>query len=220
MKMTMRCSVMFSTALCVFAGCAAKLDGIKGSGNVKTESRVVAGFTSVSLGGMGKVILRQTGKESLVVSAEDNLLPLLESSIVDHVLKLNMANNANIHPTKPIEFIVEVVNLEGLIVSGAGNIEAGDIWGKRLSVSLSGVGNVTVSGTADELELKVSGVGGYNGEKFKTRRAVVQSSGVGKAVVNVSEQLDAEVSGVGSVEYIGSPKVRETVSGVGSVKKR
>ena len=212
-------SVVPFAALCILAGCNGKLNGVKGSGTIKTEAREVAGFTSVSLETMGKVTVRQTGKESLTVSAEDNLLPLLESRVVDHVLTLGTANKADISPTKPIEFVIEVKNIEGLSVSGAGDIEVSGVQGKQLSVTLSGVGNVTVAGAADKLELKVSGVGHYNGEDFKTKQATVKSSGVGIAVVNASEQLDAEVSGVGSVEYIGSPKVNESVSGIGSVKK-
>lgn len=49
---------------------------------------------------------------------------------------------------------------------------------------------------------------------------LVRSSGVGSAVVNASEQLDATVSGVGSVEYVGFPQVQESEEGVGDVKKR
>ena len=52
------------------------------------------------------------------------------------------------------------------------------------------------------------------------KQATVHSSGVGSAVVNASDKLDATVSGVGSVEYLGSPQVQQSVSGVGSVKPR
>jgi hypothetical protein len=74
--------------------------------------------------------------------------------------------------------------------------------------------------SADALDLNLSGVGSYQGEAFKTKQATVRSSGVGSAMVNASEQLDATVSGVGSVEYVGSPQVQESVEGVGDVKKR
>ena len=89
-----------------------------------------------------------------------------------------------------------------------------------MSVSLDGVGSMAISGRVDVLDLSLSGVGSFQGENFKTKQAKVRNSGVGSAVVNVSEQLDATVSGVGSVEYIGSPQVREFLRGVGSVKKR
>jgi hypothetical protein len=43
---------------------------------------------------------------------------------------------------------------------------------------------------------------------------------VGSAVVDVSEQLDTDLSGVGSIEYVGSPQVQKSGRGLGSVKKR
>lgn len=89
-----------------------------------------------------------------------------------------------------------------------------------MSISLDGVGSMTIAGSVDVLELNLSGVGSFQGENFQTKQATVRNSGVGSAVVNVSQQLDATVSGVGSIEYIGSPQVRESGRGVGSIKKR
>ncbi|HEY9707732.1 MAG TPA: DUF2807 domain-containing protein, partial [Oculatellaceae cyanobacterium] len=175
---------------------------------------------SISSKSVGKVTVQQTGKESLTITADDNILPLLESRVADNVLYLTIAKDTNMNPTKPIKFVVEVKSLESLNIDGVGSIEVKDIQGKRLSVSLDGVGSTTITGRTDVLDLSLSGVGSFHGEDFKTKQAKVWHSGVGSAVVNVSDQLDATVSGVGSVEYIGSPQVRESVRGVGSVKKR
>lgn len=222
MKSKLYCPVACLAAWSLLAGCACRVGGagVKGSGVVKTESREVAGFSSISLQSVGKVTVQQTGRDSLTISAEDNILPLLESRVADHTLYLETVKDADIDPARPIEFAVEVKSLEGLTMAGAGSIEAKGIQGKRLSVSLSGAGKVTVAGSADALELSLSGVGSYQGEEFKTKQATVRNSGVGKAVVNVSEHLDAIVSGVGSVEYVGSPQVQESISGLGRVKKR
>ena len=209
-------------ALSIFSGCYFNIgnNGVRGSGIVKTDSRKVAGFSSISFKSVGMVKVQQTGKESLTISAEDNLLPLLEGRVVDRTLYLGTVNDAAINPTKPIEFVVQVKSLEGLHLNGFGSIEARGIQSKQLSVSQDGVGSMTIAGSADVLDLALSGVGGFQGEEFKTKQATVKSSGVGSAVVNVSEQLDADVSGAGSVEYVGSPQVQESVRGVGSVKKR
>lgn len=70
------------------------------------------------------------------------------------------------------------------------------------------------------LDLSLSGVGSFQGEQLKTKQAKIHHDGLGSAVINVSEQLDATLTGVGSVEYIGSPQVRESMQGVGKIKKR
>ncbi|MFB8792243.1 MAG: DUF2807 domain-containing protein [Potamolinea sp.] len=209
-------------ALSIFAGCSFNIgsNGVRGSGIVKTESRKVRGFSSISSKSVGKVAVQQTGKESLTITADDNILPLLESRVADNILYLTIAKDTHMNPTKPIEFVVEVKSLESLKIDGVGSIEVKDIQGKRLSVSLDGVGSMTIAGSVDVLDLTLSGVGSFHGEKFKVKQAKVHHSGVGSAVVNVSDQLDATVSGVGSVEYIGSPQVQKSGRGLGSVKKQ
>ncbi|WP_204101966.1 MULTISPECIES: DUF2807 domain-containing protein [Spirulina sp. CCY15215] len=206
-------------ALSLFGGCFFSI-GVRGSGVVKTETREVAAFSSISSETVGKVIVQQTGKESLKITSEDNILPLLKSYVADNVLYLTIVKDASFNPTKPIQFIVEVKNLEILNIKGVGSLEVKDIQGKRLSISLDGVGSMTITGSVDVLELTLSGVGSFHGEEFKTKQATVRNRGVGTAVVNVSEQLDATASGVGSIEYIGSPQVRSSARGVGAVKKR
>lgn len=207
-------------ALSMFVGCTFTWGGLRGSGISKTESREVSGFSSISSKSIGRVMIQQTGKESLTISADDNILPLLESRVVDNILYLTIAKDTHMNPTKPIEFVVEVKSLENLNIDGVGSIEAKDIQGEKLSVSLDGVGSMTIAGNVDVLNLSLSGVGSFNGEEFRTKQATVRHDGVGSAVVNVSEQLDVTLSGVGSVEYIGSPQVRESKKGLGSVKKR
>jgi hypothetical protein len=211
--------LVVSTAL---AGCSARerATAVKGSGVVKSETRPVAGFSAIALTAVGKVIVQQTGTESLTISAEDNLLPLLETRVADGTLHLDVKDGANIDPTKPIEYTVTVKALAGLNVSGTGSVEASAISGQWLRVKLSGVGGVSVAGSAETLELDLSGLGHFRGADFKVKQATVRSSGVGSAVVNASDQLDATVSGVGSVEYLGSPQVQQSVSGVGSVKPK
>jgi hypothetical protein len=204
--------------LSLFAGCS--LGGTGGSGTIKTESREAGEFSSITSKAVGKITVQQTGKESLTITADDNILPLLKSYVADQILYLTIVDDASFNPTRPIEFAVEVKRLEKLDISGVGSVEVRDIQGERLSVSVDGVGSMTIAGRVDVLDLTLSGVGSFNGEELMTKQATVRNTGVGSAVVNVSEQLDATASGVGSIEYIGSPQVRESVDGVGRVKQR
>ena len=207
------CSSMFL----LMAGCGR---GIKGSGFVKTESRDVSGLNSVVLDGEGRVTITQSGKESLTITAENNILPLLEARVSDHVLRLGTINNVKIDPTVPVEFKIEAKRLEGLQLLGAGSMEASSIQGQHWTVAILGAGQISVEGVADSLSLDIQGAGKFNGKNFRTRKAAVNGSGAVSAVVNVSDQLDVKLSGVGLVEYIGSPTVNQSVSGVGSVKRR
>jgi hypothetical protein len=211
---------LFLTALVVFTGCSINLIGIKGSGVFRTESREVTAFSAISFKSVGKLKIQQTGKESLTIIADENILPILESRVSGKTLYISNGNKSSIDPTKPIEFVVEVKNLENLYTKAVGSIEVNGIQGKRLSVSLDGVGSMEIAGNVDVLDLDLTGVGSFNGEELKTKQATVRNKGVGSAVVNVSEQLDASISGLGSIEYLGSPQVKESVKGLGGIKKR
>lgn len=208
------------TVLSLFTGCVFTLGGIRGSGIIKTESREINTFSSISFKSVGKLKIQQTGKESLTIIAEDNILPILESRVSGQTLYISNANKSSIDPTQPIEFVVEVKSLERLDINGVGSIEVKDIQGKRLSVSLDGVGSIAIAGNVDVLELNLDGVGSFNGENLNAKQATVRNKGVGSAVVNVSEELNATVLGIGSIEYIGSPQVKESVKGMGAIKKR
>jgi hypothetical protein len=193
---------------------------VTGSGVLKSETRAVSGFSAIHLSGVGNVAVRQTGKESLKIEADDNILPLLTSKVVNGVLELSVEKGHNPQPKKPIRYTIEVKSLKGLSLSGAGNIEAESLQTSKLAVTASGAGNVKLKGRADDLAVTVSGAGNYEGEALQTRQAKVNISGAGNAVVRVSDSLDAKVTGVGSVEYLGSPQVRKSVTGVGSIRQR
>lgn len=213
---------LMTLLLALLTGCVFNLDssGVRGSGIVKTESRSVSGFSSIAFKSEGNVTVQQNGKESLTISAEDNLLPLLESSVTNGVLSIGTVNNVDINSTESIDFVIEVKRLEDFKMTGVGSIEVRDIQGKALMIMMTGVGEMTIEGTADSLDLSLEGVGNYDGERFKTKQATVHSKGVGSALLNVSDQLDVSVSGIGAVEYIGSPKVQKSGKGLGHIKQR
>ena len=55
---------------------------------------------------------------------------------------------------------------------------------------------------------------------LRTARAVVDSKGVSKVDLGVSDQLDATVSGPSQVTYRGDPVVNKTIHGPGKIEKR
>lgn len=204
----------------VLSSCSFRAFGTtNGSGNSKTESRNVSGFTSVELSGVGTLNIAQTGTESLKISAEDNLLPLLTSDVSNGTLSLGVKQGNSINPTKPIIYTLTVKNLNGVQLSGAGTINAVGIKTDALTVSLSGLGQMTISGSAQSQVAHISGSGDYHARGFQTASTQVTISGAGNATVSASQTLDATVSGAGNVTYYGSPQITQSISGVGSIKQ-
>ncbi len=131
---------------------------VVGSGNVITQSRNVSGFEAVSFEGVARLVLEQTGTESLTISADDNILPLLISEVRDRTLFLGFASDTNITQTAPIEFTLSVRTLTALTAAGVVEVDARGIDTPRLDVSVSGVSNVSAEGRSGRQDVIVSGV--------------------------------------------------------------
>ncbi|MGB8384273.1 MAG: head GIN domain-containing protein [Dermatophilaceae bacterium] len=191
-----------------------------GSGTLRTESRDVKGFSAVAVAGTGDVLIQQTGSESLTIEAEENLLPLLTSDVSGGVLTLATKPSASINPTRPITYRVTMKDLSGLSVSGSATVTAGQAKTASLLVQISGSGIITVDGTSDAQEVRISGSGDYRGSKLTSRTATVQITGSGNASIMVSDRLDVQVSGSGTLAYSGNPQVTQSVSGSGKIVKQ
>ena len=93
--MRLRVAVALLTVALVLAACSVT----RGSGQLASESRPVTGFTKVELSGTGELTIEKTGTESLAISAEDNLLPLLTSEVSGDTLVLGTKRNTEIVTT-------------------------------------------------------------------------------------------------------------------------
>jgi len=200
------------------AGCG--LASVRGSGKVVTQPRSVSGFRSVSLSGSGKLVIDRNGTESLTITADDNLLPYLTSEVRDGELRLDVKPGANIDPSQRIVYNVTARDLDGISVSGSGDVTASGVDTHRLAIDGSGSSEFTIAGRADEQRVSLSGSGRYQGADLASKVVSIDISGSGRAVVAVSDKLDVDVSGSGTVDYIGNPQVTQSVSGSGSIRRR
>lgn len=210
-------------ALVIVSGCDARLGAapaVKGSGVVVEEKREASGFTQVRVSGVGEVTIERAEAESLAVEAEDNILPLLDTTVRYDALHLGTQEGASISPTRPIRYRVGVKELTAVGVSGSADIRASGVQAGRLVVRISGSGNVRLAGTAKELDVQITGSGDCEAAGLRCKSAKVVVSGSGGATVDAAEKLDATITGSGSVRYTGDPAVQQRVTGSGSVSPR
>ena len=187
--------------------------------NVTSESRNVSGFEEVELQGVGNLSIQQTDTESLTVEAEEDLLPKVRTEVVDNRLIIGPKPHTSVLTTEPINYELTVKDLSALEVSGSGSVDAEGISTDELAVTITGAGDVKISGKADSQQVAILGSGDYRAGDLESKEVKVDVGGSGSAIVNVSDELNAEVSGSGSVEYIGDPTVNQYVSGAGRVSK-
>ena len=198
--------------------CPVACGGVRGSGNVKTESRLVSDFNKVEVSGSAKLIVAQGETESLSVTADDNLLQYVSSEVTDSKLMLGSIGVMSMSPTAPITYNLTVKRLNAIGASGDITVEAKGIQTDSLVIAVSGSGDISISGESPEQKIAISGSADYKAEDFHTKDTTIAISGSGKVVVAVSNRLDVKVSGAGDVRYVGKPEVTKEISGEGSVE--
>lgn len=195
-------------------------DIVWGSGNVTTETRSVSNFSKVILAGQGDVTIKQTGTESLQVSADDNLIPLLTSNVSNQTLSLEVAPQKCIVPTTNVRFTITVKDLQSVKLAGAGNMNLQQVDTNTLTAQITGAGSITAAGKTDQLNVSIAGAGSYDGPNLTSNSAVLGISGFGSITAAVRDTLNATINGIGSITYIGDPTVTKTITGIGSISKQ
>ena len=191
---------------------------VKGSGVKASESRAVAAFNAIEAQGIGKLNLRVGESESVKISADDNIVPLIKAEVIDGVLILSTKGAAN--SKTDIVFDVTAKSINRLENSGTVSINANGFSGGELAVEASGVGSITLAGRVDSLKVELSGVGRLEADELIADRVRTSLSGVGSATVRAEKSIDGNVSGVGSLTWKGAAtEVSTHVSGVGRVSK-
>jgi hypothetical protein len=203
-------------ALLVLTGCSI----VHGSGQLKSETRTVSGFTGIELSGIGEVTIEQGDAESLTIEADDNVLPALTSEVRDSMLRLDTKPRTRVQTRNPIRYRVTVKDLNRIELSGSGSVSGVDLELTNLDVEISGSGTMNLAGSADQQEVEVSGSGQYDAAQLPSRSVSIEISGSGKATVAAAEQLRADISGSGTVTYSGEPTIDQSISGSGRLIKQ
>ena len=171
---------------------------IQGSGKIVTESVDVSGFDRISLDGSANVYIKQGQAESLTVEADDNILPLLESTVQAGELVLTTKPNQSINPSKPIVYRITVKELSGISLRGSGSFFVSPVESNAMDISVLGSGDINLEDlTTEKLSLTLSGSG-----TIAIARLTATS-------------VDASVKGSGDIELAGTAD-SQTVSFSGS----
>lgn len=183
-----------------------------------TETRPVEGFDAVAIAGVGRLTMERGATESLTITAEDNIVPLLRSEVVGGTLELGPRPGTALSPTREILYRLTYREMQTVASSGVTTIQASGIDTPAFTVNTSGTSTLLVSGSADRQRILASGTSSYSAGDLLTRITTLDVSGTATLVVAVSERLEGNVSGAAVVEYIGSPTVDVAVSGAAVVR--
>jgi hypothetical protein len=211
-----RRTILLVASVVVIAGCSRL--GIKGDGVITTTNRSIADFSAVEISGAYE-IQWSSGKPALTISTDQNLLPLVTTTVTGDSLHIDWKEN--LRPTKGIKITISSASLTDVQLNGAVSMRASNLSGHDLKLESNGASSIVVGGSITNLEVNISGTTKLDATSLHTQTAKVSLNGASDADVTVTETLNASISGVGLLTYGGNPKsVVKDVSGVGRIQSR
>jgi hypothetical protein len=211
--------------------------GVRGHGDTVTEKRQLKDADRIHLFTEADVEYRQDSIYFLEVSAQPNILAVLETEVSGSTLKIKSKRNLWNH--KKVKITVHTPGMKGLHISGSGNINSySPVTSSNLDLNISGSGSISLSnlsvtvlsgiisgsgnislreGNCDLQIMNISGSGNIRSENCICRSNSSHISGSGNIEIHVTETLDANISGSGDIRYRGRPGVSTTISGSGRV---
>jgi len=214
--------------------------GIKGNGNLTTETRSVGDYDQVNVAGFFDVKLVAGTEGKLTIEGESNLLEYLVTEVKDGALKIKVQKGKTIRPSnnKEIKITVPFKDLDAVTLSGSGDVwnedmikadrfktsmsGSGDIKleveANTINASLAGSGDLTLTGSARTLEASLAGSGDIHARNLRADHADARVAGSGDVSVYSSKSLKARVSGSGDIDCYGNPDKQDTkVAGSGDI---
>lgn len=208
------------------------------------EERDVPAFSKIALRIDAKVYVEQGDKQSVEIVAQPSTLNDLITEVKNRTLQIRFPANylfKKIDPGK-IEIFITVPQIDGLAVSGSGDIMAEEfetrildlvtsgsgkiviekLRSERISAAISGSGNIVIKASdsvADDLSVSISGSGNMEASRLEARNVKVKISGSGNCSVTSNGSINARIAGSGNVEYKGNPAIESSIAGSGKVKK-
>ena len=226
-----------------FAVVAASLVLAAGASAQGAEGRRYAPgpFDTLVMSGSATIRLVQGSEDSVFVEGDDDAQQAVSLDLDGSTLRVRPSGGWKFWRGTQPQIVVTARDLKRVELSGAGDIVAPELLQMRqLQLRISGAGSVrldkvkigslefnvsgsgtgTMTGSADELVVRISGRGSYLGENLVAQVAHVTVSGAGDVKVWAVKDLTATVSGVATVDFWGSAAVHRSSSGLTTWNER
>lgn len=216
---------------------------VTGNGDLATEARETGAFDGVALTGGFRVVIRQGGSHKLELRADRNLLPYIETRVVEgskgRTLEIGPKKGYSLSSSTSPSFVIEMPTLRAVAVAGSGTVKveamkagavdaaiagSGDIQFKgleadRLGMKVSGSGDIMAVGRAGSAMVSIAGSGNVTAAELAADEVKVSITGSGDAQVQAAKRLHVAIAGSGDVRYVGSPDITTSIAGSGRLRR-
>jgi hypothetical protein len=205
---------------------------------VVEEIREVSSFDTIKILGSCQLFFRKDAIQSLRLVGEDNILPIIETSVENGTLVIG--NEQSYSSRVGIKVYVSMEEIKGFTIAGAsdifgeedfttdelhleiigaGKIELG-VTAQTISTCIAGSGELSLRGSADHHSIEIAGAGDINALDLEVKTYNITISGSGNCRIFVTEALCAAISGSGIIYYRGEPAIiNSRIIGTGQLVK-
>jgi len=226
------------TAACGLIGCTTLFNCVEGKGSPATQTREVGPFKGITIEGSMEVVVRQGTEQNVRIVAQENLLPLLTTTIAGD--RLVIGSKECYVTQHGVKVFITAPDLNGFRIDGSGSFTSdGTIRSESLALRIDGSGDMTldldvsalttrIDGSGDVVlrgkavgnVVQINGSGDVEADSLATERCTIEINGSGDCDVNVATSLDVEINGVGDVTFAGNVEnVRKEINGIGEVSR-
>ena len=167
-------------------------------------------FSAIEISGAYELDVEVGGDYGVRLTGSEADLERAEASVRNGALMLGSRKRQRSEKRhgdhESLRAVVTMPALDRLSVSGVVDADIRGVDAGAFRVTLSGVGEVNVTGRCGTIDARVSGVGELNARALECETADVALSGMGEASVFARDAAKAEVSGMGEINIYGSPK--------------
>ncbi len=174
-------------------------------------------FVGIAANGNDILTVRQGSGYSVLARGTSTSLPQVLSSVDgDGILHLHHDKprvfRCPFCRWDPVEYIVTLPTLTSLDINGAMRVDASTSV-TALTINNAGVSRIILSGSGQMLTLHGSGISNTDARAFTTTSADVELSGISRAQVTATQDVQAKVSGISHLFY-SSPVIHINSSGL------
>jgi hypothetical protein len=207
--------------------------------SVIREKRDVANFDEIYLRCYGEILLDQGERESLVIEADEIILPRLSCEVADRKLVIDLKSwRDHLQSQKlPVRLEITMKEIRLISIAGSGTLLSDGIRSDQLHLLVSGSANgavnrlvvgdfkvtipgscrMEIAGEVNSHEVHISGSAKLKEEHLTCQTAEVRISGSADVDLFVTKKLTIGISGSGTVRYRGNPEISQRISGAGEV---
>ncbi len=200
-------------------------ESVRGSGTVVEENRDLSNFSGVELAMEGTLYIVTGSSESLRIEAEDNLLEYIQTEVRAGKLVIRTRQGIDLRTTQPINYYLTVTELDSIVISSSGDIEAEDVQSESFSVKISSSGSLSIDSLdCTSLHVEISSSGDVTISDLMAESTSVRISSSGNLEVLGGQVQEQNITISSSGEYrardLASAEADVTLTSSGAVTIR